>query len=109
MQEMLEATLQAARGLQLVQLKSLPVDTLAETAPTPAGSAPRAERTRIFRHGFEMTVSGTYGDLYAYLRQLEKLPRMYWGKVVFASDAYPRSTLTLTVYTLSLDKVWIQV
>ena len=108
MRKMLEETLQATQGVQLVQMKSLPAESLAESAPGPAG-AKGEERARIFRHGFELTVSGSYADLYAYLRYLEKLPRMYWGRAVFAVDEHPRSTLTLTVYTLSLDRVWIRV
>lgn len=107
MGKVLQETLQGTRGVRLLQLKTLPAETLAESAVL-AGTA-GGERTRIFRHGFELTVSGTYGDLYAYLRNMERLPRMYWGKAVLAVDAYPASTLTLTVYTLSLDKIWIQV
>lgn len=107
MSKVLEETLHGSRGVRLVQLKSLPAETLADSAVT-TGTA-RSEHTKIFRHGFELTVSGTYADLYAYLRNMEKLPRMYWGKAVLAVDEYPRSTLTLTVYTLSLDRVWIQV
>ena len=108
MRNVLEETLRATQGVQLVQLKTLPVETLAEVTPGLSGQA-GAERTRIFRHGFELSVSGTYADLQAYLRQLEKHPRMYWGKAVLAVDEYPRSTLTVTVYTLSLDRIWIQV
>lgn len=108
MRDVLEETLRATRDVRLLQLKSLPVETLAEVTPGSSGRAV-VERTRIFRHGFELTVSGGYADLHAYLRQLEKHPRVYWGKAVLAVDEYPRSTLTLTVYTLSLDRIWIQV
>jgi MSHA biogenesis protein MshJ len=107
MSKVLEETLHGSRGVRLVQLKSLPAETLADSA-APGGAA-RSEHTRNFRHGFELTVSGTYADLYAYLRTMEKLPRMYWGKAVLSVDDHPRSTLTLTVYTLSLDRIWIQV
>lgn len=108
MRDVLKETLQATGGVQLIQLKSLPAESIAETVPGLAG-AKGEERTRIFRHGIELTVSGSYADLYAYLRYLEKRPRMYWGKAVLAVEGYPRSTLTLTVYTLSLQKVWIQI
>ena len=108
MRKMLEETLQATREVQLIQMKTLPAESIAESTPKSAG-AKGEEHTRIFRHGFELTVSGSYSDLYAYLRYLEKLPQMYWGRAVFAVDEHPRSTLTLTVYTLSLDRVWIQV
>ena len=108
MRKVLEETLRATRGVRLVGLKSLPAESIAESAPAVPG-AKEEERTRIFRHGLELTVSGSYANLYAYLRNLERLPRMYWGKAVLAVDEYPSSTLTLTVYTLSLDRIWIQV
>ncbi len=108
MRKVLEETLRATRGVRLVGLKSLPAESIAESATASSGTK-EEERTRIFKHGLELTVNGSYADLYAYLRNLERLPRMYWGKAVLAVDEYPRSTLTLTVYTLSLDRIWIQV
>ena len=49
-------------------------------------------------------------DLVAYLVDLEQLPwRMYWGSVNLSAQTYPISRLTLTVYTLSLDKTWLSV
>jgi len=107
MRSVLEETLRATPGVQLVQLKSVPIETLAEMAPVPGGAG--GVRTRIYRHGFELTVGGGYFDLYAYLRHLERMPRIYWGKADYAVRGYPNATLKLTVYTLSLDRTWIQV
>lgn len=107
MRSILEETLRATSGVQLVQLKSLPTETLAEMAPAPGGAG--GVRTRIYRHGFELTVGGSYFDLYAYLRHLERMPRIYWGRAEYAVHGYPNATLKLTVYTLSLDRTWIQV
>jgi MSHA biogenesis protein MshJ len=107
MRAVLEETLRATPGVQLVQLKSLPTETLAEMVPAPGGTG--GIRTRIYRHGFELTVGGGYFDLYAYLRYLERTPRIYWGKADYAVGGYPNATLKLTVYTLSLDRTWIQV
>lgn len=107
MRSVLEDTLRATRGVHLVQLKSLPAETIAEVAPAPGTTG--GERTRVFRHGVELTVSGSYADLYAYLRHLERMPRIYWGKADYAVREYPHATLKLTVYTLSLDRTWIQV
>ena len=107
MRSVLEETLRATPGVQLVQLKSVPIETLAEMAPAPGSAG--GVRTRIYRHGFELTVGGSYVDLYAYLRYLERMPRIYWGKTDYAVRGYPNATLKLTVYTLSLDRTWIQV
>ena len=64
----------------------------------------------IYRHALELTVSGAYLDLYAYLRQLEGLPtRLYWRKADLAAGDYPKVVLRLTVYTLSFDPSWMSV
>jgi MSHA biogenesis protein MshJ len=107
MRSVLEETLRATPGVQMIQLKNLTTDTLAELAPAPGSAS--GVRTRIYRHGFEVTVGGSYFDLYAYLRRLEQMPRMYWGRADYAVHGYPNATLKLTVYTLSLDRTWIQV
>lgn len=107
MRSILEETLRATPGVRLVQLKNLPTETLAELASSPGSAS--GVRTRIYRHGFEVTVGGGYVDLYAYLRRLEQTPRIYWGRADYAVQGHPNATLKLTVYTLSLDKTWIQV
>ena len=64
----------------------------------------------LYKHGVEISVEGSYADLVAYLVDLEQLPwRMYWGSVNLSAQTYPISRLTLTVYTLSLDKTWLSV
>jgi len=56
----------------------------------------------------EIRLEGSYGQLLAYLTQLEKLPqRLLWGQLSYRVIDYPRSEMTLTVYTLSPDKTWL--
>ena len=53
---------------------------------------------------------GGYADLTQYLQMLEKLPtQMFWGMADLNVVKYPQAELTLTLYTLSLDKTWLQV
>jgi MSHA biogenesis protein MshJ len=102
MRTVLEEMLQRDRRLQLVDLKTLPVTVLSDS-PAQGGR-------RIFRHGVEMTLAGTYLDLYAYLRALEALPtQLYWGRAELAVAGYPVATLKLTVYTLSVEQAWLVV
>lgn len=102
MREVLQRILARNPRLHLVGLKSLPVERFASSD----AGAPRP----IYRHALELTVSGAYLDLYAYLRQLEKLPtRLYWGKADLAAGDYPKVVLKLTVYTLSFDPSWMSV
>ncbi len=118
---LLEEMLSRNRKLALVDLRTLPATALGEggapvkpAAPTekPAAGKPAASGSGapIYRHGVEITISGTYLDLLAYLRDLEKLPnQMYWGKLDLSVTAHPQVTLKLSVYTLSLDLAWLVV
>lgn len=105
---LLEEMLNKNRQLQLLELKTLPVSTLAEATKSDKAQAPSDVEKQIFRHGVEITVKGNYQNLLNYLNALEKLPvKMFWGKVELAVVDYPSSTLKLTLYTLSLDKTWL--
>jgi MSHA biogenesis protein MshJ len=119
---LLEEMLSRNRRLQLVDMRTLPVAALGQggALEKPAPQAPAAEKPAagkppasgpggpIYRHGVEITVRGTYLELLAYLRDLEKLPnQMYWGKLELAVAAHPQVTLKLSVYTLSLDLAWL--
>lgn len=119
---LLEQMLEQNRKLQLVSLVTLPVSGLtdgragatdAKVAVQPAGrkeSPPAKDSANIFRHGVEITVRGSYPELLRYVTELEKLQwQMYWGKARLTVEQYPASVLTLTVYTLSLDKAWLVV
>jgi MSHA biogenesis protein MshJ len=110
MAALLENILKSNTRLRLAHLKKLPVTNLAEMPE--GGSAPTraAETAGLYRHGVELTVQGSYPDILGYLAALERLPsQLVWGEVVFAVDKHPASTMTLTVYTLSLDKQWLHI
>lgn len=113
MGKLLEEMLSRSRGLQLVTLRTLPVQRLDPAVVAAAGKpvakpgAKDAERT-VFQHGFEITLQGSYADVHGYLAQLEKLPwRMFWGRITVNADQHPRLRVTLTVLTLSLNKAWL--
>ncbi len=100
---LLEEILSRNRQLQLISLRSLPASSVTGEEEQAA-----AVEKEFFKHGIEMTVSGSYFDLLDYMAQLEKLPwRMFWGKASLVVETYPVSRMTLTLYTLSLDKAWL--
>jgi MSHA biogenesis protein MshJ len=102
MRGVLAEMLERNKRLALIDLKTLPVAPLT-TAPAGPGANPG-----LFRHGIELTVSGSYADLYEYLRMLEGLPtQLYWGNAELAVAEYPSVTLKLTVYTVSFDRAWL--
>jgi MSHA biogenesis protein MshJ len=100
MREVLGEMLERNKRLRLVDLKTLPITDL-------AGAQGHAGR-RIFRHGVELTLTGSYLDLHAYLRSLEALStQLYWARAEMNVIAYPAVSLKLTVYTVSFDKAWL--
>lgn len=101
MRGVVEGVVGRARGVELVELRTLAVTTL---------SAKESKDRVIYRHGLELTVSGSYLDLLAYLRALEALPtQLYWGALSIDASKYPQVLMKLTVYTLSLDRAWLNV
>ena len=101
MRNVLQEILARNSRLRLVELKTLPVEPFGKSS---------AQGRPIYRHAIELTVSGAYLDLYAYLRALEGLStQLYWGKADLTVANYPTAVLKLTVYTLSLDRAWMSV
>jgi MSHA biogenesis protein MshJ len=116
MQAFLEGLLTRNRKLELLGLKTLPVTQVGapEKKSEAAGGASAAAATAkapaegIYQHGVEIRLAGSYNDLLNYLADLESMPqRVMWNSVSLAVDQYPRSILTLRIYTLSLDRTWL--
>lgn len=71
-------------------------------------AAPVKPPELLYRHGVEIVLQGSYPDMVSYMAALEAMPtQLFWAKAKLDAQAYPRSRLTLVVYTLSLDNKWI--
>ncbi|HEX4927523.1 MAG TPA: hypothetical protein VFV74_05945 [Burkholderiales bacterium] len=106
MRVVLEEMLKRNKGLTLVDLRTLPVMPVLPVAAVAPGAAPSA----MFRHGIELTVSGTYVELYDYLRTLEALPsQLYWSRAELTVAEHPLLVLKLTLHTISFDRAWLVV
>ena len=114
-----ESSISASTGpsASIVALKTLPVGLLIEkpqaekSADQPATlDTADNDQNKIFKHGVQITVRGGYLDLLSYVSALEKMPsQMFWGEASLSVEQYPDSVLTLTLYTLSLGKLWLTV
>jgi len=101
MRGVLEELLERHRGLALVDMRTLPVVPV-------QGSRAGASGGGMYRHGIEISVRGSYGELYEYLRGLEKLPsQLYWARAELGVERHPALTLKLTLHTLSFDRAWL--
>jgi len=120
MPELLEGLLRRNGGLRLVSLKTLPAANLVEqpAAGGEGGKDKLAAQTAqtatpvppVYKHGVEIIVQGSYLDMVSYMSQLESLPwQLFWGGAQLDAEEYPQARLTLTLYTLSLDKKWLNI
>jgi MSHA biogenesis protein MshJ len=116
MNALLERLLARHVSLKLLSFKSLTPTNLAEAVAEGDKSAD-GQKARIpssapglYKHGVELRLEGSYSDLHAWVAQLEAAPqKVLWGDVRFVVAEYPRAVLTLTVYTLSLEKSWLAI
>lgn len=104
MNQILKNVVRGQGGIRVVGFKTLSPQPVA--LPDAAAGAPPG----FYRHGFEVTVSGRYSELVAYLERLEAMPwRLNWVEAKLDTSARPDLTLTLTVHTLSLEEAWLRV
>ncbi|MFZ6750719.1 MSHA biogenesis protein MshJ [Undibacterium sp. Ren11W] len=128
MAALLENLLKRNRSLQLVSLNSLPavnvVDVLdeldganqtsklAQVAQSPRTADVKVQDLNnagiVYKHEMELVVQGGYLELLTYLRELEALPEsVYWSKGQLSVIEYPQARLQLKLFTLSLEKKWL--
>ena len=110
MNGLLERLLARNAGLRLVSLKTLAPQSVLQPGDTAkdADGKPVERSFDLYRHGVEIRLEGSYGQLQSYLAQLEKLQqRLLWGQLNYRVVEYPKAEMTLTVYTLSPDKTWL--
>lgn len=116
MRGFLEDLLARNRGIELLELKTLPPQPVGAPAKTSVAAAsgvgvvPETAESNagIWQHGIELKLAGSYNDLFGYLSALEAMPqRLMWNSVSLTVEKYPRNVLVLRVYTLSLDKNWL--
>ena len=118
MVQLLQELLGQNNKLKLVGIKTLPVTSLLqdksnnpETKTADANKSPSPlSALGLYRHGVEISVEGSYPELLAYMASLEHMSwRVHWSSASLAAQDYPTSRLTLTLFTLSLDKTWLSV
>lgn len=114
---LLEQILRAHRSLRLTALRTLPEEAppAEPVAPAVAGTPAAATAAGVappqllHRHGVQLTLQGSYPDMVAYMAALEGMQgQIFWGSATMKVDTHPNATLTLVVYTISLDKKWIK-
>jgi len=115
MRLVLEELLRRQSGLKLVSATNLPAQALVEDETDPLatkgqGDKSKSKEPQLYRHTLVLTLEGSYLDCLNYLQAVERLPwHLFWSRLEFKEDGYPRNAIVLELRTLSLDKEWIGV
>ncbi|MDR1462167.1 MAG: hypothetical protein LBI68_03395 [Azoarcus sp.] len=108
---LLKELIQKTPDVRLSGFNNLPAVGLlaSQQAGTDKSAPPQVFENDVYKHGFEIKLRGNYLALLTYLRMLEAQPeRLFWQHAKLEVLAYPESELTLIVYTLSLDRHWLE-
>ena len=110
MTELLRSLLAEQRGLTLVSLANLPVESLSLPSASKRTAAIAPDDRGPFLHPVEMVVEGDYGSVVAYLRALEAMPwRIHWQRVELTAGDYPVNRVRIVIGALSLSRYWMTV
>jgi MSHA biogenesis protein MshJ len=95
-------------GLRLLALQSLAPEALGDEVK-PGADAKPGGGSGLYRQGVTLTLAGSYADLVDYMLAVERLPvGFYWGKAELDAREHPHIRLSLTLFTLSLEREWIK-
>jgi MSHA biogenesis protein MshJ len=110
MTELLRSLLSEQRGLTLVSLANLPVESLSLPSASKQAAVIAPDDRGPFLHPVEMVVEGDYGSVVVYLRALEALPwRIHWQRVELTAGDYPVNRVRIVIGALSLSRYWMTV
>jgi MSHA biogenesis protein MshJ len=105
---MLREILANQKGLQLVSLSSLPVESLSRLPRDPLDVGLARDDIGPFLHPVEMVVEGSYLSVVQYLRALEAMPwRVHWQQLELTAGDYPVNRVRIVIGALSLSREWM--
>lgn len=109
MARLVEDILIKNRRLKVIEIANIPPHPIVMAVETESKEQKtQSDAPVVFKHGMRVRLQGRYQDIVSYLQALERLPwKVFWGQVTLDSQDYPKSRLTLVLYTLSLSEGWI--
>ena len=114
MPDLIREILSGRHHLELVQLKNLPPEPLFRKDKKPDDSnddqTSALPEGLIYKHGMLIELSGRFNDIVGFLDALEhNRHKVLWQEMTVHSDTAPLSTVSLFIYTLSLEPKWLGV
>lgn len=103
MPALIEGVFSRAKGLQLIEMRSL-------TPQNIFADKPEMEGVAVYQHGLSLSFRGRYFEVRDFLSSLEELTsQLYWRSMAYNVEEYPEARVTVEVYTLSTEKAFIGV
>ncbi len=97
MTRILQGVLDVGNGIEVQAMQSLPPVTIMHE-----------HNLRLYRHSVSVTMRGRYLDILRHLRLLENMKyHFYWDSMDYTVEKYPYATVTIVLYTLSVNKDFI--
>ena len=100
MPTILRDLLQKHRKLELIEFVTVP----------PVSISTHKDALPVYRHGVRIQVMGTYNDMTAWLKEIERLPWVLnWDQLSYSMQTWPNGQLTLELHTLSREEAWLDI
>jgi MSHA biogenesis protein MshJ len=100
----------------LARHEGVALESVSHRAPQPVAvegqddSANSEKEASLYAHPVEVTVSGGFHDVLAYLRDLEGLDeRLGWRSLDYQTQDWPGARVRIRLHTLSLHREWLGV
>jgi MSHA biogenesis protein MshJ len=121
---MLEEILEQVPGLEMMRVESQPPRRLGQLPSDDAGTiasvtttAPLADAAaiaqaglRLFRHGLEIEVAGSYPAMLEYVERLEASRwNLLWDRLELEVVKFPKARIRIDLHTISGEEEWIGV
>ncbi|HKK49983.1 MAG TPA: hypothetical protein VKA74_00285 [Myxococcota bacterium] len=107
---LLETLLAESRGLRLLSLQSRPPARIGAQSPGEDEGEPEVLGTRLYRHGFQMEIEGSFAATLEYLRRVESSRwSLLWDRLDYRVERHPTARITIELQTISEEEEWIGV
>ncbi|ABZ78395.1 MSHA biogenesis protein MshJ [Shewanella halifaxensis HAW-EB4] len=94
----------------LSKIKGIKLKSFTSIAPTPLLEVGEDKKVNLYSHGIRLEFVGDYFAVMRFVEAVENMPnKLYWRSMDYQVDTYPKATVSLELYTLSINKDFISV
>lgn len=102
MPELLSNLLGQIQGIKLLKFTSI--------APVPLLAVGEEKKLNLYSHGIRMSLEGDYFSVLRFVEAVEAMPdKLYWKRLDYKVADYPKGSIDIELYTLSINKDFISV